>query len=258
MAAAIERPARRVRMILLSRSVLMGHRTRSGHPPARALACLVPPKPAANWPTLLTTAVGSYSSCGAGGGVGVLVGCAGGGVLVGCAAAGSPTPSACGRRRDRRRGDRHRRRLRETHPALMRLGLAVRLLARRDRANARDRVDALLHAVGRAAADRQTAYHRGRDRPRTYAGQWRRIDRPRVARAACSRRCDTASVTCRRTPPGRDEAEPESNSLPAWIARSSRCEWASAAAGIGSSPATCSRHRSKRSYIAPHRPQVAR
>ena len=37
---------------------------------------------------LLTTAVGSYSSCGAGGGVGVLVGCGGGGSLVGCAATG--------------------------------------------------------------------------------------------------------------------------------------------------------------------------
>ena len=39
-------------------------------------------------PLLLLTAVGSYSSWGAGGGVGVLVGCGGGGSLVGCAATG--------------------------------------------------------------------------------------------------------------------------------------------------------------------------
>jgi hypothetical protein len=39
-------------------------------------------------PLLLTTAVGSYSSCGAGGGVGVVVGSGGGGSLVGCAATG--------------------------------------------------------------------------------------------------------------------------------------------------------------------------
>ena len=68
------------------------------------------------------------------------------------------------------------------HPTLMRLRLAVPAARRDATGERRDRIDALLHAIGRAAADRETTGDRGRDRTRPHAGQRRRID------AASSRR----------------------------------------------------------------------
>ena len=109
-----------------------------------------------------------------------------------------------------------------------------------------ERVGALLHAVGRAAADREAAGDRRRDRARSHTGQRRRIDAAVVrARSPAPARARRASATCRRRPTGDSApalAGRSRSSVPACTTRSTTCACASTAGGTGSSAATLSRH----------------